>query len=204
MLSPVRDAWKQHTLTSADFAQVDSRNPVMHESVWSALAQQFHTTPEFLRLLNPQAQGTQGESLKVPNLAPSFPLPQAERIEISLSESLLKVYDSSNTLVACFPCSVARDPAKRPEGSFRITTLVPNPNYTLTRANGTKSVIPPGPNNPVGTAWIGLSIPSYGIHGTPRPRDISRTGSKGCFRLANWNAEKLLHMVKPGTPVVVR
>jgi lipoprotein-anchoring transpeptidase ErfK/SrfK len=63
--------------------------------------------------------------------------------------------------------------------------------------------IPPGPRNPVGTTWVGLSLPGYGIHGTPDPEAISRTQSHGCFRLANWNAENVLKMVNIGTPVDV-
>ncbi len=67
-----------------------------------------------------------------------------------------------------------------------------------------KMVLPPGPRNPVGTDWIGLSLPGYGIHGTPEPENISRTQSHGCFRLANWNADKVLKMVKVGTPIDVQ
>jgi lipoprotein-anchoring transpeptidase ErfK/SrfK len=55
----------------------------------------------------------------------------------------------------------------------------------------------------VGTTWVGLNLPGYGIHGTPEPENISRTQSHGCFRLANWNAEKVLKMVRVGTPVDV-
>ncbi|MCX7887857.1 MAG: L,D-transpeptidase, partial [Verrucomicrobiae bacterium] len=66
-----------------------------------------------------------------------------------------------------------------------------------------KLIIPPGPNNPVGTAWIGLSKPGYGIHGTPHPEDIGRTESHGCFRLANWNAERLARIIEIGTPVEI-
>jgi lipoprotein-anchoring transpeptidase ErfK/SrfK len=53
----------------------------------------------------------------------------------------------------------------------------------------------------VGVAWIGLSLPGYGIHGTPKPQDIGKTQSHGCFRLANWNARKLLGMIQIGMPV---
>ena len=51
--------------------------------------------------------------------------------------------------------------------------------------------------------WLGLSIPGYGIHGTPLPERIGRAESHGCFRLANWNAEKLYELVKPGTRVLI-
>ena len=58
-------------------------------------------------------------------------------------------------------------------------------------------------NCPVGVAWIGLNLPGYGLHGTPRPESIGFTGSHGCFRLANWNAARLYAMCRPGTKVVV-
>jgi lipoprotein-anchoring transpeptidase ErfK/SrfK len=44
-------------------------------------------------------------------------------------------------------------------------------------------------------------LPGYGIHGTPKPQDIGKTQSHGCFRLANWNARKLLGMIQIGMPV---
>lgn len=58
-----------------------------------------------------------------------------------------------------------------------------------------------GPNNPVGSVWIDLSIESYGIHGTPEPGKIGTTFSHGCIRLTNWDAEDLGSMVQPGTKV---
>jgi len=53
------------------------------------------------------------------------------------------------------------------------------------------------------TVWLSLDKPGYGIHGTPKPEDVGRTESHGCFRLANWNAEYLLKLVSVGTPVFV-
>ena len=67
---------------------------------------------------------------------------------------------------------------------------------------GTKRlIIPAGPNNPVGLTWIGFELKSYGIHGTPDPEDVGFTGSHGCFRLANWNAQKLIKMIRIGMDV---
>jgi lipoprotein-anchoring transpeptidase ErfK/SrfK len=98
-------------------------------------------------------------------------------------------------------------------GQLRVVVIAPNPNYTFNpeifpesaeaRQLGRKLTIPSGPNNPVGVAWIGLDKPGYGIHGTPSPEQVGRTESHGCFRLANWNAEYLLKLVAPGTPVFV-
>jgi len=61
--------------------------------------------------------------------------------------------------------------------------------------------IRPGPNNPVGVVWIGLSEKGYGIHGTPEPSKVSKDASHGCVRLTNWDALKLAAIVKRGTPV---
>jgi lipoprotein-anchoring transpeptidase ErfK/SrfK len=55
----------------------------------------------------------------------------------------------------------------------------------------------------VGTVWLSLDKPGYGIHGTPKPEEVGRTESHGCFRLANWNVEYLLKLVGLGTPVFV-
>jgi lipoprotein-anchoring transpeptidase ErfK/SrfK len=59
----------------------------------------------------------------------------------------------------------------------------------------------PGPNGPVGTVWIALSKPTYGIHGTPEPSKIGKTQSHGCVRLTNWDATELAKMVSVGTTV---
>lgn len=59
-----------------------------------------------------------------------------------------------------------------------------------------------GPNNPVGSVWIDLSIESYGIHGTPDPSKIGKTFSHGCIRLTNWDAEDLASEVHEGTKVI--
>ena len=66
-----------------------------------------------------------------------------------------------------------------------------------------KLILQPGPNNPVGVAWIGLDKTGYGIHGTPVPEQVGRTESHGCFRLANWDAEYLVKLVWVGMPVLV-
>ena len=102
---------------------------------------------------------------------------------------------------------------KRPSGDLKITVVVRDPNYTFdpevfpesdeAKQLGRKLIIPPGPNNPVGRAWIGLSLSGYGIHGTPDPEKVGRTESHGCFRLANWDALTLLDLVTVGMTVSV-
>ncbi|RWX60859.1 L,D-transpeptidase, partial [Mesorhizobium sp. M2A.F.Ca.ET.039.01.1.1] len=58
-----------------------------------------------------------------------------------------------------------------------------------------------GPNGPVGSVWIALDKPTYGIHGTPDPSKIGKTESHGCVRLTNWDARELAKLVSPGVTV---
>jgi lipoprotein-anchoring transpeptidase ErfK/SrfK len=186
-----------------------------YETVEEMLAERFHSSRSFLRFLNPDAPWPNpppGTRLKVPDVSPA-PYPAAAQIEIRLREKVLRVLDAQGQAVALFPCSIGRDRARLPRGELRVVAWADQPKYyfdpaifpedpearTLTQ----NLVLPPGPNNPVGTAWISLSLPGYGIHGTPHPEDIGKTESHGCFRLANWNAAKLLRMVRPQMPVVV-
>jgi lipoprotein-anchoring transpeptidase ErfK/SrfK len=66
-----------------------------------------------------------------------------------------------------------------------------------------QAVLPPGPNNPAGAAWISLSIEHYGIHGTPDPGHIWHGESAGCIRMTNWDVDHLSRIARRGTPLVL-
>jgi lipoprotein-anchoring transpeptidase ErfK/SrfK len=186
-----------------------------YETILEAVAEEYHASEGAIRDLNPGAawpDPAAGTSLVVPNPQP-FQTPAAARLTIILSQKLIRAYDAQDRLIAQFPCSIAKDKSKRPRGELRIVNCAANPNYYFDPALfaedpeaariGRKLIIPPGPNNPVGVAWVSLSLPGYGIHGSPHPEDIGKTESHGCFRLANWNAEKLLKMISIGLPIRV-
>ena len=91
---------------------------------------------------------------------------------------------------------------------MEIERIAHNPGYTYNPSKNFKQgnndkvlEIPPGPNGPVGSTWIALSKPTYGIHGTPEPSKIGKTASHGCVRLTNWDANELAGMVEPGVTV---
>ena len=136
--------------------------------------------------------------------------PTAAEIRISLSKFEVRACDASGRTLGLFPCSIAANKSKvPPHGELKVTSCIAWPNYTYTPDHtppGKKvqrHVWPPGENCPVGVAWMGLNLPGYGIHGTPRPESIGFTGSHGCFRLANWNAARLFAMCRCGTRVVI-
>jgi hypothetical protein len=178
------------------------------------LAEKFHCTRAYLKALNRTVTTpVAGTEIIGPKVYPAAPIPHAASLRISLSDTSIEALDAGGKIIGFFPCSIAKDKAKRPHGLLTVKVVDPHPDYTFdpalfadaSKAEGIthKLTIPPGPRNPVGTTWVGLSLPGYGIHGTPEPENISRTQSHGCFRLANWNAEKVLKMVRIGTPVDV-
>jgi lipoprotein-anchoring transpeptidase ErfK/SrfK len=185
-----------------------------YNDMWEMLGEKFHCTKGYLKQLNPEVKTfVAGTELIGPKVMPAAPIPKAASLRVNLGETSIEALDASGGIIAFFPCSIAKDKNKRPNGELTVKSVVPNPDYTFdpalfadaAKAEGIthKMVLPPGPRNPVGVAWIGLSLPGYGMHGTPEPENISRTQSHGCFRLANWNAEKVLKMVKVGTPIDV-
>jgi len=195
-----------------------SRQTILdYESLLELVAEKHHCSPRYLQKINPLVHwpGVRaGTAVKVPNTAtPGTMAGVGALIHIQLRAKTLRVYDSSTNLVAQFPCSIATRMENRPVGRLAITAVAHPANYTFnpTRFPNTPEAlagsgslsIPPGPNNPIGTAWFSLSQPGYGIHGSPDPEKIGRTTSLGCFRLANWNTERLLKLVRVGTSVLV-
>ncbi len=186
-----------------------------YESLLELVGETAHASPVLLRRLNPGLDWNAvkpGATLSVPDVR-FAPARRAGHIRVSLAGRHLRAFDDHGNLLAHFPCSIGRIAEKRPVGNLHVAVVAKDPNYTFDpavfpesdegRVLGRRLVIPPGPNNPVGVAWIGLDRPGYGIHGTPGPEQVGKTESHGCFRLANWNAEYLRQMAWVGLPVSV-
>jgi len=180
------------------------------ESLEALLGERFHCTVALLRSLNgggSLANLRAGETITVPSVSEA-PACRAARLEINLDEKIVRAFDGAGRQVGMLHCSVAANQSDLPRGESRIVVISHNPTYMFDPAKWPevknvrrKLLIPPGPRNPVGLCWIGLSIPSYGIHGTPQPEMIGKTGSHGCIRLTNWDAIRLSKMVEVGAPV---
>ncbi len=187
-----------------------------YQSLLEMYAERGHLAEATLRALNPGVRWPNppiGTAIQIP----FFPQPErkkndppvlADVLRVSLARREITAFDRNGQLIALFPCSIATEKNKRPPvGEILVTTLITAPNYTYTPdspgAGHSKYIYPPGPNNPVGRAWIGLSLPTYGIHGTPWPEQIGRAESHGCFRLSNWNALRLRELCVIGTSVVI-
>ena len=187
-----------------------------YETELELVAEKSHSHPELIRRLNLNVNWsniTAGTVLQVPDVDYPAVSNKAAFAVIHLVDKFLEAFDTETNLLAHFPCSIAANVEKRPVGELHVAVVAPNPNYTFdpelfpespeARQLKMKLILPPGPNNPVGVAWIGLDKTGYGIHGTPSPEQVGRTESHGCFRLANWDAEYLSRLVWMGMPVLV-
>jgi len=192
------------------------RTELYYATALELVAELYHASPRFIERLNPDFKWEEilpGAKVKVPAVAPFTTTHVASRIHVRLADHVLEVTDAAGGVILHCPVSIARMVEKRPVGELAVTVLIPNPDYTFdpevfpespeAKELGRKLIIPPGPNNPVGLAWIGLDRTGYGIHGTPDPEKVGRTESHGCFRLANWDAVALLAIAWVGLPVVV-
>ncbi len=175
-----------------------------------ALAERFHMSQALLKALNPDVDLSVagGRIIVVDDNPPAFAKGDVARVDVSNADASAFAYDKADKLIAFYPATVGSTERPSPSGSYKVVGVARHPTYTYDpsklkwgpRSAG-KLVVKPGPNNPVGSVWIDLNAPSYGVHGTPEPDKIGKTGSHGCVRLTNWDAESLAAGVKPGVVV---
>lgn len=192
----------------ADYAEMAKRDFLGYTSVPEELAERFHMDEDLLVTLNPGSSFTAGETIAVAAYGPDLE-GQVARIEADKTLRQVRAYDAGDRLIAAYPATIGSEDNPSPSGTHLVEGVAPMPTYTYNpkinfQQGGNTSVltIPPGPNGPVGSMWIDLSEPTFGIHGTPEPSKIDKTASHGCVRLTNWDANELAKLVKPGVPVV--
>ncbi len=192
----------------SDYAEMAQREFLGYQSVAELLSERFHMDVDFLVALNPSATFTAGETIIAAAYGPDL---EGEVVRIEADKTLRQVraYGADDRLIAAYPATIGSEDNPSPSGTHIVEAVAPMPNYTYNPGinfqqgeNTEVLTIPPGPNGPVGSMWIDLSEPTFGIHGTPEPARIDKTGSHGCVRLTNWDANELAAMLKPGVPVV--
>ena len=129
----------------------------------------------------------------------------AKVIVINRSINRLFLYNG-NKLFRTFPVATGQAIYPTPRGTWHIVVKYRNPWWypptSSSWAHGLKPV-PPGPDNPLGTRWMGLDAPGVGIHGTDAPSSIGYSASHGCVRMQVPDAEWLFDHVDIGTTVFV-
>jgi lipoprotein-anchoring transpeptidase ErfK/SrfK len=119
-------------------------------------------------------------------------------VVVSIPDRQLAVLENG-TILRTFLISVGAQKTPSPIGEFEIVSRIAHPSYSH---DGT--VIPAGPNNPLGPRWMGLSINGYGIHGTNQPGSIGKAASHGCIRLSNHDIVELFSLLSVGDTVLIR
>lgn len=195
-----------------------------YRSLLELVAERYHSAEEFLTKLNPGVDLEKlkpGDTVKVPNVLPfkiedlregfipANPAFAKRKMYIDTKERFLLIYDDKQ-LVAEFPITPGSTTLPAPLGLWKILGIATLPVFRHDEGvlnHGVKSTtffnLPPGPNNPVGVLWIGLSKPHVGVHGTNNPETIGRAASHGCIRTANWDAARVKDLVSVGNPVSI-
>ena len=174
------------------------------------MAEKFHLSPQLLLELNPSKNfDTAGTELLVPNLRREAG-GRAAKVVVSKSKRTVTALAANGSVLGQYPATMGGPHDPLPIGSWKITVVQPNPVFYYSperfwnaKQDSPKAQLPPGPNNPAGTVWMGLSKPHYGIHGSPEPGTVRRNESYGCIRLTNWDAWALSKMVRVGTPAIL-
>ena len=150
-----------------------------------------------------------GRELVLP-YATILPLGLQQGITVNLAEFRLYLVwqDAGRMRVRIYPIGLGREGWATPEGNYRVTNIIDSPVWTVPAAlreenPETSPVVAPGPENPLGSHWIGLSVDGYGIHGTNRPYGVGRRVSHGCIRLYPQDIIDLVDKISRGTPVKI-
>jgi len=178
-------------------------------SIDEMLGERFHASPTLLHRLNPGKAFVAGTELLVPKVD-ATPLAAPSQVLVLGDDYSVNLVDGDGRIYARFPATYGSVHDPLPVGDWDILGVWRNPTYHYNPAlfwdgnrNDPKATIQPGPNNPVGVAWISLSKPHVGIHGTPEPSRISKTQSHGCIRLTNWSVLQVASAIGKGTPVLI-
>ncbi|MBY5369649.1 murein L,D-transpeptidase [Rhizobium leguminosarum] len=190
-----------------DYGEKAKMQSLGYTSVAEKLSERFHMGIDLIHALNPASQFAPGDTVWVVNPGPPRQ-GKVKKIDADRRTGQVLAYAADGSLLAVYPATIGSQDNPAPSGKHKVKGVARMPVYRYDPKRNFKQgkndkvlTIPKGPNGPVGTVWIDLTEPTYGIHGTPEPKLIDKVGSHGCVRLTNWDVEELAGMVKPGVMV---
>jgi lipoprotein-anchoring transpeptidase ErfK/SrfK len=190
-----------------DYAELAKLDKLGYTRVSEAVSEKFHMDEDFLKSLNPEARWEEGARVTVVNVQSQQPGSSAAvaRIVVDKSRSRLQALDASGAVLADYPVTIGSEGTPSPSGTHKVLAVAENPTYSYNPDLNFKQgdndeflTLPPGPNGPVGSMWIDLDKPTYGLHGTSEPAELFSNQSHGCVRMTNWDAGELGQMVTSG------
>jgi lipoprotein-anchoring transpeptidase ErfK/SrfK len=191
-----------------DYAALAALDRLSFANPAEMFSERFHMDVDFLLALNGgMADLRSGTVITVAAIGERVATPVV-RLEADVSLGQLRGYDAEGRLVVAYPATMGSTQTPSPTGRHTVAAIATDAAYYYRPgvkfqqgANAEPLTLPPGPNNPIGTVWIDLSEPTYGIHGTPEPAEVDKTSSHGCVRLATWDVEELAALVQLGAIV---
>ncbi|MGR3464168.1 L,D-transpeptidase family protein [Limimaricola sp.] len=190
-----------------DYAKLAELDRLGYTSIAEKLAERFHMDEGFLEALNPGVAWQAGTTITVADPGPRLETKVA-RIEVRKQSSRLAGFDAGGRMVLNYPVTVGSAATPSPSGTVEVVAVALEPTYSYDPDKNFQQgdndeflLLPPGPNGPVGSVWIDLSKPTYGLHGTSEPDSLFKAASHGCVRMTNWDAEELAHLVSEGVTV---
>jgi lipoprotein-anchoring transpeptidase ErfK/SrfK len=192
----------------SDYAEMAKLESLHYSGPVEMFGERFHMDPDLLTALNPGSNFGPGETILLAGVGEPM---EGDDLVTSLRadkrNGQLFAFDAAGALVAAYPATIGSESTPSPSGDHAVKGVATDPIYyydpkNFQQGDNTEKLeLPPGPNSPVGSTWIDLTEPTYGIHGTPDPEKIDKAYSHGCVRLTNWDAEELAHLVKVGAIV---
>jgi lipoprotein-anchoring transpeptidase ErfK/SrfK len=171
-------------------------------------AERFHMDLDLLKRLNPDIESASaGTEIVVADVGERAK-GAVKSIRVDKARAQLRGLDADGKILVSYPATVGSKELPSPAGEHKVEAIAYDAAYYYDPKNfevdsvDEELTLPPGPNNPIGTTWIDLSEPTYGIHGAAEPADIDKEASHGCVRLTNWDVEELAELVDPGVEVI--
>lgn len=213
-------AFASYVLTEADIAgpyvklsddpeQQAQLPSLAYQSLGEAVSERFHMSPRLLAALNKDRPLQAGQALVVADVGRAATAPAGlSALRVDKSDKLLYLLGDGGKVLGAFPVSLGEP--ELPVGTLQIVSKAKNPDYSYDPSllrnpkSDQKLKLPPGPNNPVGVMWLGLSKEHAGIHGTAEPSQMARVTTNGCVRLTNWDVLRLSTLAGPGMTVEVQ
>ncbi|MCJ7822133.1 MAG: L,D-transpeptidase family protein [Armatimonadetes bacterium] len=130
------------------------------------------------------------------------PVASADGVVVNLAERGIYFYANGRPMKR-FPVAIGMRGWETPTGDYTIANKAKNPTWFPPKWAVEEEPVPPGPDNPLGDRWMGLSIRGYGIHATNAPASVGRYSSHGCMRMYPEHAHALYELVKVGTPAKI-
>lgn len=195
-----------------DYGELAKLASLGYRSPSQKISALFHMSEALLAALNPGADLlAAGTKLIVADVVSKPISEKIKTVTVDKAKSQVLGYDSKGHVIASYPATIGSRELPSPSGTYKIKGVAFNPIYYydpdknfVQGDNQEKLKLPPGPNNPVGSVFIALTKPTYGLHGSPDPEKIDKTASHGCVRMTNWDANELAHLVRPGLTVTFR